>query len=77
MFNREAHMDVAPASREVIFFESSDGPETTVDGDRSALLRDYRTYTHMSWVDQKRTLPSVLNFEPCTPAGSPRIAVAN
>ena len=76
MFNREAHVDTALANKEVIFFESLEGLEVRADGQSIAVLRDYRAYTHMSWVDQ-RNLPPVLNFEPCTTSGSPRIAVAN
>lgn len=76
MFNHEARVDAALANREVIFFESLEGLEARVDGQSIAILRDYRTYTHMSWVDLKR-LPPVLNFEPCATSRSPRIAVAS
>jgi transposase InsO family protein len=76
MFNREAHVDATLANREVIFFESLEGLEARVDGQSVAVLRDYRTYTHIPWW-QREELPPILNFEPCNPVGSPRIAVAN
>jgi len=76
MFNRQACVDTRLANREVAFFESLDGLEARIDGQSIAVLRDYRSYTHMSWVEQQN-LPSVLNFEPRAAPESPRIAVAN
>ena len=76
MFNREAHVDAALANKEVIFFENLEGLEARIDGQGVAVLRDYRTYRHMSWYDLRK-LPPVLNFEPCATFESPRIAVAN
>lgn len=76
MFNREAHAEAALANKEVIFFESLEGLEARIDGQGVAVLRDYRTYRHMSWYELRK-LPPVLNFEPCATFESPRIAVAN
>ena len=50
--------------RKIVFFETLEGLEARANGQPVAVLRDYRSYTHMSWVDQ-RNLPPVLNFEPC------------
>jgi len=76
MFNREACVDRRLGNREVTFFETLEGLEARIDGQDIAVLRDYRSYTHMSWVEQ-RSLPRVLNFEPRAAPESPRIAVAN
>jgi hypothetical protein len=76
MFNREACVDTRLGNRDVTFFESLEGLEARIDGQSIAVLRDYRSYTHMSWVEQQN-LPSVLSFEPRAAPGSPRIAVAN
>ncbi len=75
IFNREACVDTRLGNKEVTFFESLEGLEARVDGQSIAILRDYRSYTHMSWVEQ-RNLPSVLNFEPCAMPGRPRTAAA-
>jgi transposase InsO family protein len=76
LFNREACVDRRLGNSEVTFFETLEGLEARIDGEDIAVLRDYRSYTHMSWVEQ-RSLPPVLNFEPRAARESPRIAVAN
>jgi transposase InsO family protein len=78
MFNRDAHVNVALAKMEVVFFESLEGLEARIDGRCVAVLRDYRTYRQKAvGFYSQNEIPPVLHFEPCVPAGSPRIAVAN
>ncbi len=77
MFNREAQVDGALANREVNFFESLEGLEARAEGQCVALLRDYRTYRQKAvGFYSQNEIPAVLHFDPCAPAGSPRIAVA-
>ena len=53
MFNREACVDTRLGNREVTFVGNLEGLEARVDGQSIALLRDYRSYAHMSWVQQQ------------------------
>jgi hypothetical protein len=77
MFNREAHVDAALANKEVIFFESLEGLEARIDGQRVAVLRGYRTYRQTMGAYRYKEIPPVLQFEPCVTVECPRIAVAN
>jgi len=70
LFGREAYMDAALTNVEATCFESLEGLEARLNGQCVAVLRDYRTFKQLACYD-KRRLPSVFHFEPCTPVICP------
>jgi transposase InsO family protein len=75
LFGREAHVGMAVANRDVVFWESLDGLEVRYDGHCLAVLREYRTFRQMLTYREDE-LPPVFYFEPCEEDSCPRIAVA-
>ena len=74
--SRDAYVGRAFSGSEMVFFETLEGLEASVDGPCVAILRDYRTVRQLpAWERDK--LPRVLYFEPYERAICPRMAVAS
>jgi hypothetical protein len=76
LLNRDAYVGKMVANTEVTFFETLEGLEARLNGQRMAVLRDYLTFRQIVTRCQRRELPSAFYFEPCMPVICPRIAVA-
>jgi hypothetical protein len=76
LLNGDAYVSKMAANTEVTFFETLEGLEARVNGQRMAVLKNYRTFQQIVSRCQRRELPSAFYFEPCTPVISPRIADA-
>ncbi len=70
LFGRDAFLGEALAKLEITFCESLEGLEAWHNGQCKAVLRDYRTFTHLL-AYRTQLLPSVFYFEPCRPSLSP------
>ncbi len=80
LLERDAYVGKRAANAEVTFFESLEGLEAWVNGERMAVLRDYRTFRQLFAHWRMNELPRTFRFEPCKPvvcpAICPRISVA-
>lgn len=70
LFGRDAHVGTAWANVEVTLFESLEGLEARVHGQRVAVLKEYRTFKQMMCYRQHQ-LPPALYFEPAAPGIGP------
>jgi transposase InsO family protein len=76
LFNRDARLGKIAANTEVTFYESLEGLEAWIDGERTAVLKDYQTFRQLKASWRLDELPRAFRFEPCGPVICPRIAVA-